>query len=64
MKARLWISWGNGISDYDGLPDNYALSSARLSALAGGHAKVTLSDGTMFDYVSDDTEPMGYRTYN
>ncbi len=63
MKATLEIFWDDSVSRYDNLPDGYAITSARLSALVGGHAKACLSDGTMFDYVSDDIEPRGYRAY-
>jgi hypothetical protein len=63
MKATLEIFWDDAVSRYDNLDDRYALSSARLSALAGGHAEVVLSDGMVFGYVSDDVDPKGYRAY-
>ena len=61
-KATLEIFWDDAVSRTDNLDDRYALSSARLSALAGGHAIVTLSDGYRAEYISDDAEPVGYRT--
>jgi hypothetical protein len=61
MKATLEIFWDNAVSRTDNLDDRYALSCSRLSALAGGYAIVTLSDGLRAEYVSDDTESVGYR---
>ena len=62
MKATLEIFWGDGCSRYDNLPDSIALSSARIAALSGGHAKVCLSDGILIDYISDNADPRGYWT--
>jgi len=64
MQATLEIFWTDKVSRYDNLDDRYALSCARLSALVGGHAITTLSDGMVFEYVSDDTVPVGYRMRN
>jgi len=64
MKATLEIFWDDSVSRYDNLPDGYAVVSARLSALAGGHAIVVLSDGLRLEYVSDETLPIGYRMSN
>lgn len=61
-KATLELFWDDGASRYDNLDSRMALSSARLSALAGGHAIATLSDGYQVEYVSDDNELLGYRT--
>lgn len=60
-KATIEMFWEDGVSRYDNLDDRMAVSSARLSALAGGHAIATLSDGLRAEYLSDDTEPIGYR---
>lgn len=60
-KATLEMFWPDKVSRTDNLDDRYALSSARLSALAGGHAIVVLSDGFRAEYISDDNEPLGYR---
>jgi hypothetical protein len=62
MKATLEIFWPDKVSRTDNLDDRYALSSARLSALVGGHAIVTFSDGFRVELLSDDTVPIGYRT--
>lgn len=64
MKATLEIFWDDSVSRYDNLPDGYAITSARLSALAGGHGIATLSDGSAFEFISDDTSPGGYRMKN
>lgn len=63
-KATLEMFWDDGASRYDNLDDRMAVSSARISALAGGHAIATLSDGLRLEYVSDDTLPVGYRMSN
>jgi len=62
MKATLEIFWADKVSRYDNLPDSLAISSARISALAGGHTFLTLSEGerVTFEYRTDDCDPRGY----
>lgn len=60
MKATLEIFWSDTVSRYDNLSDAMATASARISALAGGHAIVTLSDGSTYEYRTEDTMAVGY----
>ena len=62
MKATLEIFWPDKVSRYDNLPDGCAISSARIAALSGGNAFVTLSEGerVTFEYRTDDCDPRGY----
>lgn len=62
MQATLEMFWDDAVSRYDNLPDSIGLSSARIAALSGGHATLTLSDGLCVQFISDDNEPVGYRT--
>jgi len=61
MKAILELFWDDHASRYDNLPDNLALSSARIAALSDGHAILTLSDGLRVQYIPDNKEIIGYR---
>lgn len=62
MQATLEMFWDDGVSRYDNLPDDIGLSSARIAALSGAHAILRLSDGLCVEYISDNNEPVGYRT--
>lgn len=60
MKASLEIFWDDRVSRYDNLTDAMVVGSARISALCGGHAIAVLSDGSSYEYRTDDTRTVGY----
>ena len=61
MQATLEIFWDDRVSRYDNLPDSYAISSARIAVLSGGHVILKLSDSDIkFEYRTCDRDPRGY----